>query len=94
MPISNAALAHFETVGKNLLRATPAAMFAHRETYYRAAQQSVTLGMACAAWHMIQQGADPLETLYKLQDYAETWTGEWPALDRLIDRLILEQDIQ
>lgn len=88
--ISAPALAQFERVGKALLLATTPALW--RTDYNRAAGQAIALGMTCAAYARIQAGANPLDTLYQLEEFTEGWIGQWPGLSDLIARLTIEAD--
>lgn len=84
-------LAQLATIGKALAAATPDGLYTADPN--RFSVQCIALGMARAAYKRIKEGRDPLDELYRLEEYTDPWLGEWPGLTRLIDRLTIELDI-
>jgi hypothetical protein len=91
MGITESALTRLAAIGAELNNTAPARL-AHVD-HNSAARRQMTLGATRAAYVQIKAGADPLALLYRLEEFADYWIGQWPELSNLIDRLTIEFDL-
>ena len=90
---SQVILARLASLGNEWIKRWPA--IAVKADPMRAPLAFVILGGTQHAYLAIRNGADPLESLLWLESLVyDLPFGEWPELSLLIDRLVIELDIQ